>query len=113
MPAKVKSGRIILVEDPFIRRYLRCLLARRGYQVLEAEPEHGVELVRTGDTKVDLVITNTPGLFAAFAERVPVLYLAASPEMDLAARFRACRAIRKPFHPEQLLEAVEELAGSL
>jgi hypothetical protein len=59
------------------------------------------------------VITNTPGLFAAFAEQVPVLYLAAIPEAGLTTRFRACRAIRKPFHPAQLLEAVEELAGSL
>jgi hypothetical protein len=89
------------------------LLARLGYQVLEAAPQRGVELVRTETTKVALVVTNTPHLFTAFAEWLPVLYLAAIPDLDLAACFRACRALRKPFHPYQFLEAVEELAGSL
>jgi DNA-binding response OmpR family regulator len=102
-----------VVEDPFICHYLQCLLALRGYQVLEAAPQRGVELVRSETMKVTLVITNTPEIFAAFAERVPVLYLAAIPDLYLAARFRACRVLRKPFDPEQFLEAVDELAGSL
>ena len=80
---------------------------------MEVAPEHGVELVRGNAANLALVITNTPSLFTAFAERVPILYLAAMPDMVLAARFRTCRALRKPFHPRQFLEAVEELAGSL
>jgi hypothetical protein len=61
---------------------------------------------------VGLVITNAPGLFLAFAEWLPLLYLAACPDFDLAARFRTCRVLQKPFHPTDLLEAVRRLSAA-
>ena len=51
--------------------------------------------------------------FASVADRVPVLYLAAAPDPEAGTHFSAFRALRKPFLPQQLLEAVQELAGTV
>ncbi len=106
------SGLVLVVEDPFVGTYLRNILGRQGYRVVGAEPQRGIDLVRSGEIKPDLLITNTPGLFARFADDLPVLYLAACPDLDLASRFRLCRVLQKPFLPDQLLAAVEDLTGA-
>lgn len=113
MPTDRASGVVLVVEDPFVRVYLRTLLTRHGYAVVGAEPQHGIDLITSGELKPDVLITNTPNLFDRFAQEIPVLYLAACPDPDLAARFRSCRVLQKPFHPDRCLAAVEELAGSL
>ena len=100
---------IVVVEDPFVGKYLQTLLLRQGYDVLPAGARRGLELLRSRDVQVDLLITNNPNAFIEFAEYLPVLYLAAFPDMDLAARFRKCRALQKPFLAAQLLSAVGDL----
>jgi hypothetical protein len=102
-----------MVEDPFICSYVRNVLSRRGYRLLQVDAVQGMELIEKRDPRVALVITNRPEEFLPFSDRVPVLYLAAFPDLRLASRFRACRALAKPFRAGQLVEAVQGLAGSL
>jgi len=96
-----------------VRRFLHNLLQRGGYSVVEAERTRALELLRSAEGEDCLVITNTPGLFLPFADRVRIIYLAACPDAALAALFGRCRVLRKPFHPPDLLAAVKDLAGSL
>ena len=106
-----KSAPIAVVEDPFIRKFVGDLLASNGYRVLEPEVQGALEMLRSGTEKLGLVITNQPADFVAYADRVPVLYIAAAPDEALASRFRACRILRKPFVNQQLLEAVHALVA--
>jgi DNA-binding response OmpR family regulator len=107
------TGIIAVTEDPYIRKFLGDVLKRRGYRVVGADSARAIEMIRSGDEPVDLVITNTPVEFASVAEEVPVLYIAAAPDPEVGSRFRAFRALRKPFLPDQLIAAVKELAGAL
>jgi DNA-binding response OmpR family regulator len=102
---------IAVIEDPFIRRLLRDILKKYGYRVVEASAAEAVEALRSGVHNFRLVITNSPSDFLPFAAEVPLLYLAADPDPDLAARFTHCRALQKPFVARELVEAVRDLAG--
>jgi CheY-like chemotaxis protein len=111
-PWKQAAGSIVIVEDALIRRLIHNLLGRFGYNVVEA-PLHGaVDLIKRTAGLVSLLITNSPQHFLPFANDVSVLYLAACPDYDLAAKFRSCHVLSKPFHPEELIEAVRDLIGS-
>jgi hypothetical protein len=57
-------------------------------------------------------LTNIPREFLAFSGRIPLLYLAAAPDPELAARFQSCRMVRKPFHAGELIEALDELEAA-
>jgi DNA-binding response OmpR family regulator len=109
MTDQVSGGAIVIVEDPFVSEFLRKILQRKGYQVLPVKAGEGLDLLRAGDCTVRLLITNRPAAFTEFAERVPLLYLAAFPDIDVSAKFPASRVLSKPFHPEQLLTCVEQL----
>jgi hypothetical protein len=110
VPPEGTTTRILVAEDPFINSFLRTVLARHGHNVVVGEPYHSSDLLLGGSITADVVITNTPQAFLSFADSLPVLYIAASPDPDVAARFRTCRVLRKPFRNDDLLEAVEELA---
>ncbi|MCU1233213.1 MAG: response regulator receiver protein [Candidatus Solibacter sp.] len=73
------------------------------------EAPQGVDLLRSGDCGIGLLITNVPARFTEFADRVPLLYIAAFPDPNEVSPFRTCRVLRKPFHPEQLINCVEQL----
>ncbi|MBZ5625666.1 MAG: hypothetical protein LAQ69_44290 [Acidobacteriia bacterium] len=107
------QGAIAVVEDPFIQKYLRDVLVRHGYRVMGAYAERVIQLLQSEDDEIDLVITNRPGDFVAFADRVALLYLAAAPDLELASLFPACRVLKKPFQPEHLLAAIRDLIGSV
>jgi DNA-binding response OmpR family regulator len=111
--ATARQGAIVVVEDPYIRKYLRDVLARHGYRVVGFEAPAAVEALQSGTDQVDLVITNSPGDFLAFADTMPLLYLSGAPDLELASRFFCCRVLKKPFHPEHLVAAVRQLTGSL
>jgi hypothetical protein len=102
-----------VVEDPFIQRYLRTVLSRRGYRVEGSDLRSVIEILSTAPDRIDLVITNSPLAFLAFERSLPLLYIAGAPDFDLAAHFSHCRVLRKPFHPEELVDCVKELTGSL
>jgi DNA-binding response OmpR family regulator len=112
VPIQPNPGVIVVVEDPFVRGFLRNVLTKSGYQVVPAEVQRGLDLMRAGGANVDLLITNNPAVFAEVAERIPLLYLSGLPDPEQASGFRVSRILRKPFHPRQLLAAVAELAGS-
>lgn len=101
-------GQIILVEDPFIRSYLRFLLGRKGYSVVDSDAVRACEKVEAGSAGI--VITNHPEPFLPCADKVALIYLSTTPDMDLATQFPMCRVLRKPFQPEELVKAVEQLA---
>jgi hypothetical protein len=107
------QGAIVVVEDPYIRKYLRDVLVRHGYRVVGSEVPAATEMIRSGTDQVELVITNSPGDFLAFADRIPLLYISGAPDFELAALFFCCRVLRKPFHPDHLLATVRELTGSV
>jgi hypothetical protein len=70
-------------------------------------------MLRSSAHQVDLVITNSPRDFLAFAGSLPILYMAAAPDLELASRFLCCQVLRKPFHPDQLLALIKDLTGSV
>lgn len=102
---------LVLVEDAFIRRYIRAVLAGCGRSMVEAESAHAIELVRSKERKVALLITNRPQDFELFAGELPILYLSAQPDETVAARFRECRMLRKPFTPAELSAALTAMIG--
>src|SRR5450755_2417395 len=107
------QGAIVVVEDPYIRKYLRDVLVRQGYRVVGSDAPAATEMILSRTDRVDLVITNSPASFLAFADTLPILYIAGAPDLDLASRFFCCRVLKKPFHPDHLVAAVRELTGSL
>jgi hypothetical protein len=74
------------------------------------EAVHASELLRAGSVTANVVITNQPEAFLPLASTLPLLYIAANPDPELASQFPTCRVLRKPFRNDDLLEAVEELA---
>lgn len=107
------QGAIVVVEDPFIQKYLRVVLVRHGYRVVGSDAHAAKAMLRSGMEQVGLVITNSPRDFMAFADTIPLLYMAGAPDLDLVSSFSRCRVLRKPFHPEHLLAAVRDLTGSV
>jgi len=102
---------IAVCEDPFVRKLVRDVLTRRGYRVIGADVDEAVELLRSGAEQVSLVITNTPSEFMDFADTLPMLYMAAAPDEALAAHFRACLTLQKPFSNQRLIDAVAALVN--
>ena len=105
--------RILVAEDPFLGTFLRTVLQKLGHKVITGEAFRACDLLREGRLVADMVITNQPEAFLDFAQRIPLLYLASSPDDELAAGFAHCRVLRKPFRKEELLAAVEQLACSV
>jgi len=106
-----KEPTVAIAEDPFIRRYVRVLLTKHGFQTVEKDTPVARRLMESGELRPDVLITNDPGSFAGFAAVLPVLYIAAAPDPAVVARFRSSRTLRKPFEAAQLLKAVSELAA--
>src|SRR5258708_7293178 len=107
-----QEGSIVVVEDPFIRKYVRDLLVRHDFRVVTSEMPAAAAMLSSGQ-QVDLIITNSPKDFIRFADRVPLLYIAAAPAQELASRFSCCRTLPKPFHPAELVAAVRDLTASV
>jgi hypothetical protein len=109
MALKTEDVTVLVVDDPLVRSFIRTLLERYGYTVVEANLARGLELVRTRETPVDILITNQPVPFAECGRDLALLYVAAWPEEPLARPFHRWRALRKPFKPQELLLALEDL----
>jgi hypothetical protein len=65
-------------------------------------------MLRDGRAGFDLLITNKPLEFAARPD-MPILYLAATPELDAIRGFRRALTLAKPFHPRDLFECIQQL----
>ena len=113
LPGPSSQGSIVVVEDPFIQRYLRTVLSRHGYRVEGSDLRTAIDTLRNAPERIVLVITNSPSEFEAFERSLPLVYIAGAPDFELAARFPHCRVLRKPFHPDELVDCVKELISSL
>jgi DNA-binding response OmpR family regulator len=111
MPPRSSSGVIVIVEDPFIRRFVRSILGRLGHKIMESDAQDAFKLAAEGQGSVKLLITNKPDAFENLEPAVPIIYLAATPDWELASRFRNLRVLQKPFHAHELLEAVGAVTG--
>ena len=111
MPTLSRTGVIVIVEDPFIRRFVRSVLGRFGHEVMESDAQDALKLAAEGPGSVKLLITNKPDVFERLEHPVPILYLASFPDWELAARFTKLRVLQKPFHAHELLEAVGQVTG--
>jgi len=109
MGSDENSGTVLVVEDPFVR----SLLERRGYRVWEADIATGLSILSSGEHDIRILITNNPSAFAEVARTIPLVYMAAFPVEALAAPFQHWRALRKPFKPDQLLRAIQELLNEM
>jgi DNA-binding response OmpR family regulator len=116
---------ILVVDDePQIRAMLSTLLQQNGYQVSEAE-EGEAALQITRSIKIDLIILDLlmPGkegletLMAFRKEKDPPKIIAVSGGsrtigtdfLPTALKLGASRTFRKPFHCDELLDAIREL----
>jgi CheY-like chemotaxis protein len=109
---------VLVVDDEAIaRNYIERALTQEGYQVvLASDGETAMEILRSMERKVALVITDLvmPGMgghaFALEVEKLPsppaVLYISAyeKPQGEMAKRF-----LQKPFSISELTDAVARL----
>ncbi len=118
-------ARILVIDDEYeVRVALRKILARAGHEVVEAaNSEEGVRLFLQEPT--DLVITDLfvpvkGGLeiireLKANYPEVKIIVISGSAAdflrdtTSLAKQYGALRALEKPFSPEEIIEAVQEL----
>lgn len=112
------TPRVLVVDDEAVaRNFIERALKQNGYQVVLApDGETALEVLRSMDRKVSLVITDLvmPGMGGhAFALEVgklpsppPVLYISAyeKPQGEMTRRF-----LQKPFTIGDLIQAVERL----
>ena len=89
------------------------MLQRRGHEVTISDPERAGQMLGAGTIRAHIVITNRPEPFRPLAKTLPILYIAANPDPEVARDFPVCRILRKPFRNEDLLDAVEELAHAV
>jgi len=118
-PALAPSSSVILVadDDPTVRHFVKVVLNREGYQVLEASSgESALALARKLAGAFDLVVTDIqmPGMdgralgeaIRELASNVPVIYVSGQVEnADLNKPDEGFVFIAKPFLPKTLLKA--------
>jgi hypothetical protein len=102
---------LVVVEDLLISNLVRVLLRREDYPVTLAGVREARALLRRPEPFDGILVTNAPSHFLDFADNVRLLYLSSAPDPQLQASFRRCRAVRKPFTPADLVQAVRELDG--
>ena len=121
----MSKGRVLVVDDEAdIRRSVRLILTKAGYDVDEAEhPEAGATMVKTGANKLPLnaIITDLsmptvneiiviPYLHSQFPA-CPIIVLSGSKMLDRSAKLFMDADIQflpKPINQEQLLGAVNK-----
>jgi hypothetical protein len=78
--------------------------------VILAGVREAAKMLHAPEGDIGILLTNQPAKFMEFAGHVPLLYLSSAPDSSIASAFRSCRVLRKPFHPKELIEAVDGLA---
>ena len=121
----MSKGRVLVVDDEAdVRRSVRLILTKAGYDVDEAEhPEAGATMVKTGANKLPLsaIITDLsmptvneiiviPYLHSQFPA-CPIIVLSGSKMLDRSAKLFKDADIQflpKPINQEQLLAAMKK-----
>jgi len=119
------KGRVLVVDDEAdVRRSVRLILTKAGYDVDEAEhPEAGATMVKTGANKLPLsaIITDLsmptvneiiviPYLHSQFPA-CPIVVLSGSKLLDRSAKLfkdSGVEFLAKPINQQQLLAAVNK-----
>ena len=119
------KGRVLVVDDEAdVRRSVRLILTKAGYDVDEAEhPEAGATMVKSGANKLPLsaIITDLsmptvneiiviPYLHSQFPS-CPIIVLSGSKMLDRSAKLfkdAGVEFLAKPINQEQLLGAVNK-----
>jgi len=121
----MSEGRVIVVDDePDIRKSVRLILAKAGYDVIEAEDgEVGVQTVKTGENPLtlnaiicDLNMPKMGGMeaipyFRSQFPSVPVIVLTGAGTVERAATLfkqGVVEFLNKPIDREKLLSAVQK-----
>ncbi|HSQ91163.1 MAG TPA: response regulator [Nitrospiraceae bacterium] len=120
----MSKGRVLIVDDEAdVRKSVRLILTKAGYDVEEAEhPEAGATLVKSGTNRLPLnaIITDLsmptvneiiviPYLHSQFPS-CPIIVLSGSKMMDRSAKlFKDAKVqfLAKPIDQEQLLGAIK------
>ncbi len=120
----MSKGRVLIVDDEAdVRKSVRLILTKAGYDVDEAEdPEAGATLVKSGANRLPLnaIITDLsmptvneiiviPYLHSQFPS-CPIIVLSGSKMMDRSAKlFKDAKVqfLAKPIDQEQLLGAIK------
>jgi two-component system chemotaxis response regulator CheY len=117
------NGLILVVDDePDVRKVVRMMLTRSGYDVIEAEDgEKAIQVINEGENPllvdviiIDLRMPNINGIETIFYSqlqfpRVPVIVLTGYPDMDMAIGFLQKGIVDylvKPPENGKLLQAV-------
>jgi CheY-like chemotaxis protein len=121
----MSKGRVLIVDDEAdVRKSVRLILSKAGYDVDEAEdPEAGVAQVKSGANKLPLnaIITDlnmpkineiivVPYLRSQFPS-CPVIVLSGSKMMERSAKLfkdAGVEFLAKPINQEQLLDALNK-----
>lgn len=121
----MSKGRVLIVDDEAdVRKSVRLILTKAGYDVEEAEhPEAGATLVKSGANRLPLnaIITDLsmptvneiiviPYLHSQFPS-CPIIVLSGSKMMDRSAKlFKDAKVqfLAKPIDQEQLLGAIKK-----
>ena len=121
----MSKGRVLVVDDEAdVRRSVRLILTKAGYDVDEAEhPEAGATMVKTGANKLPLsaIITDLsmptvneiiviPYLHSQFPS-CPIVVLSGSKMLDRSAKLfkdADIQFLAKPINQEQLLAAMKK-----
>jgi len=121
----MSKGRVLVVDDEAdIRRSVRLILTKAGYDVDEAEhPEAGATMVKTGANRTPLgaIITDLsmptvneiiviPYLHSQFPA-CPIIVLSGSKMLDRSAKLfkdADIQFLAKPINQEQLLAAMKK-----
>ena len=121
----MSKGRVLVVDDEVdVRRSVRLILTKAGYDVDEAEhPEAGATMVKTGANKLPLSVIITdlsmptvneiiviPYLHSQFPS-CPIIVLSGSKMLDRSAQLfkdANIQFLAKPINQEQLLGAVSK-----
>ena len=122
------KGRVLVVDDEVdVRRSVRLILTKAGYDVDEAEdPEAGVALVKSGANRLPLsaIVSDlnmpkinevivVPYLRSQFPS-CPIIVLSGSKMMDRSAKLfkdAGVEFLAKPINQEQLLGVVNKAAS--
>ena len=121
----MSKGRVLVVDDEAdVRRSVRLILTKAGYDVDEAEhPEAGATMVKTGANKLPLNVIVTdlsmptineiiviPYLHSQFPA-CPIIVLSGSKMLDRSTKLfkdAGVQFLPKPINQEQLLGAVNK-----
>jgi DNA-binding NtrC family response regulator len=124
----MSKGRVLVVDDEVdVRRSVRLILTKAGYDVDEAEdPEAGVAMVKSGANRLPLsaIVSDlnmpkinevivVPYLRSQFPS-CPIIVLSGSKMMDRSAKLfkdAGVEFLAKPINQEQLLGVVNKAAN--